>query len=386
MKRGLLDMTLDELRTAVAEIGQPAYRAEQLADWVYGRGAIDPAAMTNVPKSLREAFDVLTSRVAVRTESEDGTIKLLLEMHDGEHVETVLIPSGKRATACVSTQAGCAMGCSFCASGLDGLKRNLTSGEILEQLLHLQQASQQRVTNVVFMGMGEPLANYNATVTAVRALTDPGRFGISARRITVSTIGIPKAIRRLAQEDLAITLAISLHAPNDALRRQLMPSVHSQIDEIIEAAKEFFEARKREITLEYVLLGGVNDTNVCAEALADLAHTLRCNVNVIRYNPVASLPYERPTQVATQAFVARLQKRGVNVQLRHSRGLDAGAACGQLRGPGTRDRGLGTRGAFSFCEAPPVAARRPPAPSPHRTRRSGLRCRNGAVPPLLDPP
>jgi 23S rRNA (adenine2503-C2)-methyltransferase len=331
MKRALLDMTLDELRSAVAEIGQPAYRAEQLADWVYGRGAIDPAAMTNVPKALREAFDVLTSRVAVRTESEDGTIKLLLEMHDGEHVETVLIPSGKRATACVSTQAGCAMGCSFCASGLDGLKRNLRSGEILEQLLHLQQASQQRVTNVVFMGMGEPLANYNATVTAVRALTDPGRFGISARRITVSTIGIPKAIRRLAQEDLAITLAISLHAPNDALRRQLMPSVPSQIDEIIEAAKEFFEARKREITLEYVLLGGVNDTNVCAEALADLAHTLRCNVNVIRYNPVASLPYERPTQVATKAFVARLQKRGVNVQLRHSRGLDAGAACGQLR-------------------------------------------------------
>ena len=331
MKLALLDMTLDELRKAVAAIGQPAYRAEQLADWVYGRGATDPEAMTNVPKPLREAFDVLTSRVAVRTESEDGTIKLLLEMHDGEHVETVLIPSGKRVTACVSTQAGCAMGCSFCASGIGGWKRNLTGGEILEQLLHLQQAGERRVTNVVFMGMGEPLANYNATVAAVRALTDPGRFGISARRITVSTIGIPKAIRRLAQEDLPITLAISLHAPNDALRRQLMPSAHSQIDEIIAAAKDFFEARKREITLEYVLLGGVNDTNVCAEALADLAHSLRCNVNLICYNPVESLPYERPTQVATQAFVARLRKRGVNVHLRHSRGLDAAAACGQLR-------------------------------------------------------
>ncbi len=331
MKTALLDMTIDELRKAVASLGQPAYRAEQLADWVYGRGVTDPAAMTNVPKALREAFVVLTSRVAVRTESEDGTIKLLLEMEDGEHVETVLIPSGKRATVCVSTQAGCAMGCSFCASGLGGLQRNLTSGEILEQVLHLQQVAERRVTNVVFMGMGEPLANYDATVAAVRALTEPGRFGISARRITVSTIGIPKAIRRLAKEDLPITLAISLHAPNDALRRQLMPAVHSSIDEIVAAAKDFFQARKREITLEYVLLGGVNDTNVCAEALADLAHRLRCNVNVICYNPVDSLPYERPTQVATQAFVTRLRKRGVNVHQRHSRGLDAAAACGQLR-------------------------------------------------------
>lgn len=331
MKPALLDMTIKQLRAAVVEADQPPYRADQLADWVYGKGISDPQAMTNLPRELTELFDILTSRPVTRTDSEDGTVKLLLELSDGEHIETVLIPAGRRTTVCVSTQVGCAMGCRFCASGLGGLRRNLTAPEILEQVLHLWQATGRRATNVVFMGVGEPLANLDATISAVRALVDPRRFGISARRVTVSTMGLPKGIRRLGREDLPITLALSLHAPNDAMRRQLIQGAVSSLDETLAAAEEFFHSRKREVTIEYVLLGGVNDTNVCAEALAKIAHRLRCNVNLIPYNPVESLPYERPSQVAVKAFLARLRKRGVNAHVRRTRGLDAAAACGQLR-------------------------------------------------------
>jgi len=332
MPNYLLNMTIGELRAAAAGLGEKAYRADQLADWVYRKGVTDAERMTNLPGAFVGQFEILTSRAAGRADGSDGTIKLLLRLHDGEHVETVLIPSGTRATACVSTQAGCAMKCRFCASGLSGLKRNLSAGEMLEQILHLQQAAGRRVTHVVFMGMGEPLANYDATVSAVRAIVDPMRFGISARRVTVSTLGLPRQIRRLGREKLPITLAISLHAPNDALRRELIPAAaHTPLETVIAAAEEFFTRTKREVTLEYLLLGGVNDTNVCAESLARIARRLRCNVNLIRYNPVESLPYERPSQAKARAFADRLERRGVNVSIRRSRGLDAAAACGQLR-------------------------------------------------------
>jgi 23S rRNA (adenine2503-C2)-methyltransferase len=181
------------------------------------------------------------------------------------------------------------------------------------------------------MGMGEPLANYDATVAAVRALIDPDRFGISARSVTVSTIGLPKAICRLAREGLPITLAVSLHAPNEALRRRLLPNAPAPLDAVLDAARAFYQARHREVTLEYVLLAGVNDTPLCADGLAKLANSLRCNVNVIRYNPVSPQGYARPSQAATEAFAARLKRRGVNVHVRRSRGLEADAACGQLR-------------------------------------------------------
>ncbi len=332
MNPSVLDMTLPELQQAVVAAGQPAYRAKQLADWIYRKGVTDPARISNLAPAFVGQFDIMTSRVLQRLDSTDGTIKLLIEFADGERVETVLIPEPKRTTVCLSTQAGCAMRCSFCASGLDGLKRNLTGGEILQQMLHLWQESTQRPTNVVFMGTGEPLANYEATVAAVRAIIDPDRFGISARHVTVSTVGLPKQILRLARENMPITLAISLHAPLDAIRRELIPAAQQNpIEEIIAAADEFFHSRNREITLEYILLGGVNDTNVCAEALARIAHRLRCNVNLIRYNPVPALPYEAPTDASVRTFVERLEKRGVNVHVRRPRGLDADAACGQLR-------------------------------------------------------
>ena len=336
-------MTPEELAGEMESLGQPAYRADQLLDWAYRKGVTDLAKMTNLPVPIKERFSVLTSHVVQRLESTDGTVKLLVELQGSTglapggstglgRIECVMIPTERFATACLSTQVGCAMGCAFCASGMGGLERNLTAGEILEQVLHLQQACGRRITHVVFMGMGEPLANYEAVVAAVRAIVDPRRFGISARHVTVSTVGLPKQIRRLAGELLPVSLAISLHAPNDALRRQLIPSAaRFPIDEILAAAHEFFQSRKREVTLEYVLLGGLNDTNVCAEALARLAGRLRCNVNLIRYNPVESLPYRRPSQAAVQAFAQRLRRKGVNVQVRRSRGLDAQAACGQLR-------------------------------------------------------
>lgn len=332
MNPSVLDMTLPQLEQAVVALGQPAYRAKQLADWVYRKGVTEPSRISNLSPAFVGQFVLATSKVIQRLDSTDGTIKLLIEYADGERVEAVLIPEPKRATVCLSTQAGCAMGCSFCASGLDGLRRNLTAGEILQQMLHLWQAAGVRPTNVVFMGTGEPLANYDATIGAVKAIIDPDRFGISARHVTVSTVGLPKQILRLARESLPITLAISLHAPLDEIRRELIPAAEKYtIEEIIAAADEFFHSRNREITLEYILLGGVNDTNVCAEALARIAHRLRCNVNLIRYNPVPSLPYEPPTSEAVKAFVARLEKRGVNVHVRRPRGLDADAACGQLR-------------------------------------------------------
>ena len=329
----ILDKPLDELALAVTDAGWPAYRAKQIADWVYVKGVADPAAMRNLPREITSNLQVLTSRLAARSDSADGTVKLLLEFPDDQAVECVLIPTGGRHTACLSTQAGCGMGCRFCASGLGGLGRNLTAAEILEQMLALRQAAPGRITNVVFMGSGEPLANYEATLAAVRAIVDPGRFGLSARSVTISTIGLPAAIRRLSREGLAVTLAISLHAPNDALRRKLLPAAAgTTIAEILAAAKEFFHARKREVTLEYVLLAGVNDSALCADGLAALAGRLRCNVNLIGYNEVEGMDYRAPTPAGLKAFAARLTDRGVNVHVRHSRGADAHAACGQLRG------------------------------------------------------
>jgi 23S rRNA (adenine2503-C2)-methyltransferase len=331
----LLDMTAEEFAAEMARLEQPKFRARQIGDWVWHRGVFDFAKMTNLPAAQRagmaEQFSILSGKVMARADAADQVTKLLLAWPDGQQVETVLIPTAHHATACLSTQAGCAVGCSFCASGSQGLGRNLTGGEIVEQVLQLQAATGRKVTHAVFMGMGEPLANFEATLFAVRAIIDPGRLGISARHVTVSTVGLPKAIRNLAAQKLPITLAISLHAHNDALRRQLIPNAPADIESIVEAAEAFYESRHRELTLEYVLLAGVNDTNLCAEGLSRIARRLRCNVNIIRFNPAPGLPYQRPSGQATLRFAQRLEKAGVNVQIRKSRGAEADAACGQLR-------------------------------------------------------
>ena len=332
----LLDMTVPELRQELEALGERPYRATQIAAWVYQRGAADFAGMSDLPAILRrklaEDYALLTGKAVARTDSADGVTKLLIEWPDSQRIECVLIPNDDRATACVSTQVGCPFECTFCASGQGGFVRNLTGGEIVEQILHLGIATGRKVTRVVFMGMGEPLLNYEATLAAVGAIIDPQRLGVSARHVTISTVGLPKAIRRLAAENLPVTLAISLHAPTDALRRTIMPKAATAgIQEIIAAAEQFYLSRHREVTLEYILIDGVNDTNVCAEALARLAHQLRCNVNLIRYNPVPPARYQAPSAGATSMFAQRLGRRGVNVQIRASRGADALAACGQLR-------------------------------------------------------
>jgi len=349
--KALLAMTLEELTEALAAWGLPAFRARQVFEWLWVKRRTDVAAMTNLPAALREQLTdrlpPLTGRIVQRTEATDGVTKLLLVWPDGETTETVLIPTRPgeaqrpRRTACVSTQVGCPIGCLFCASGLGGLRRDLQAAEIVEQVIQWDvllaadapdRAAAPRVTHVVLMGTGEPLANYDASVEACRILIDPARGALSGRHLTLSTVGYPDRIRRLADEGIPLTLAISLHAPTDALRRKLIPAAAaSTIDELIVAGRTYFERTGREVTFEYVLLADVNDSGRCAEQLAAVAKQLRCNVNLIRYNEVAELPYRRPADGVVRRFRDRLSDAGVNVHIRASRGADADAACGQLR-------------------------------------------------------
>jgi 23S rRNA (adenine2503-C2)-methyltransferase len=339
IKPHLLDLTPNDLDAFVASIGEPPYRARQILEWTYVRGATSYDAMTNLSKNLRaqlaERFDLYTSTLLRRAASSDGTVKLLLQWPDGATSECVMIPAEDRRTACISSQVGCPAQCRFCASGLDGLERNLTTGQIVEQVLRVRaeaEASGARLSNVVFMGLGEPLANYDAVLRAVRTINAPWGPNIGARKITISTVGLPKQIRRLAEEGLQLNLALSLHAPSDDLRAELIPWAEKiSLAELSDACRYYFEKTGREITLEYILLHGVNDRPQHAAQLARFARTLRCNVNLIRYNPVEGLPYERPTAQASDAFQRSLRDHGVNSHLRTSRGLDIDAACGQLR-------------------------------------------------------
>jgi 23S rRNA (adenine2503-C2)-methyltransferase len=254
---------------------------------------------------------------------------------EGANAETVLIPEADRRTACVSSQVGCPVGCKFCASGINGVKGSLSAAQIVEQVFHLNLAlkpARERITNVVLMGMGEPLANYANVVSAIRILHDPQGFNIGARRITLSTVGVPQRMRQLAEEGLPINLAISLHAPTESLRRELIPwAEHFPLEEILDAARCYFRKTGREVTLEYILLAGVNDRPDHAKQLARLSRTLRANVNLIRYNEVADLPFRRPKSGDVVHFQEILREAGVNAHVRKSRGRDIDAACGQLR-------------------------------------------------------
>jgi 23S rRNA (adenine2503-C2)-methyltransferase len=357
-RQHLLDYDADRLAEFFAAAGAEPYRAKQVLEWVYDRGALSFDQMTNLSKPLRQRladrFDLFASTILRRAASSDGTVKLLLQWPDGATSECVMIPADGRNTACISSQVGCPVGCRFCASGLDGVQRNLTAGQIVEQVLRAGAEAEQvaqspaaptgapphtavearrpRLSNVVFMGLGEPLANYENVIRAVRTINAPWGPCIGARKITLSTVGLPKQIRRLADEGLQLNLALSLHAPNDALRAELIPWAEKiSIAQLTSACRYYFDQTGREITLEYILLGGVNDGRSEAAQLARFARGLRCNVNLIRYNPVEGLPYERPTSEATAAFQRYLRDHGVNSHVRTSRGLDIDAACGQLR-------------------------------------------------------
>lgn len=336
--RGLFNYGPQALRELLESWNHPPYRAGQLLEWVYRHGVTDYDQMNNLPKALRarlaDELPFYESTIVSRQESDDGTIKLLLTWTDGATSECVLIPSTQRQTACISTQVGCPVACVFCASGIGGLKRQLSAGQIVEQAMRVRQlcANDARLSNVVFMGLGEPLANYDATVHAVRTINADWGIGIGARKITISTVGLPAQMRRLADEGLQITLALSLHAPTDELRRELIPwAKRVTIQALVDAAEYYFERTGREVTLEYVLLAGVNDSETHAHKLSNVARDLRNNLNVIAYNPVEGLPYERPSAVAVDKFVSILRTRGVNVHVRRTRGRDIDAACGQLR-------------------------------------------------------
>lgn len=351
------------LRERFVAWGMPAFRAEQVRQWVYERGIVEPQQMTNLSKAdrqlLADRLMFLSGRVVRHQRATDGVQKLLLQWRSPDdasginvaplslpiadqraperETECVLIPAEDkhrpRRTVCISSQIGCPVGCTFCASGLGGLDGNLTAGQIVEQVWQLQQLpGVGRVTNIVFMGMGEPLANFNEVVRAVRYLMADWGLNISGRRITISTVGLPAQIRRLADLELPVTLAISLHAPNDAIRRRLIPwADYVTIEQLLEAGRYYFERTGREVTLEYILLREVNDRPEHAKELARVARTLRSNVNLIRYNEVKGLPFGRPASEDVLTFQRILREAGVNTHIRASRGRDIAAACGQLR-------------------------------------------------------
>lgn len=334
---GLFGHTDESLRLAMQAWEEKPFRAGQILEWVYPRGITTYEQMSNLSKALRARLTaelpLYESVAAARQDSEDGTVKLLLRWPDGATSECVMIPEPDRRTACISTQVGCPVGCVFCASGLGGLQRQLTAGQIVEQAMRVRAlCGEQRLSNVVFMGLGEPLANYAATLQALRIINAPWGLGIGARKITVSTVGLPAPMKRLADEKLQITLALSLHAPNDELRRRIIPwAERVSIDALVEACNYYFERTGREVTLEYILLGGLNDGEAQARELVHVARRMRSNVNLIPYNPIAGLPYDRPTDKNAHRFLHLLRDGGINAHLRRSRGLDIDAACGQLR-------------------------------------------------------
>ena len=337
-RRSLFDLTDDSLGELLAGWKQPAYRSRQILEWTYRHGASAYEEMTNLPTSLRTnlagELPLFTSKILSRQESSDGTVKLLLQWPDHATSECVLLPDGSRRTACISSQVGCPVGCVFCASGIGGMQRQLSAGEIVEQAMRVSGLSRdsERLSNVVFMGLGEPLANYDATLRALRTINAAWGMNIGARKITVSTVGLPGPMRRLADERIQVTLALSLHAPSDELRQRIIPwAQRVSIESLIDACRYYFDRSGREVTLEYILLGGLNDGEPHARQLASVSHQMRSNVNLIAYNPVAGLPYRRPADDTIQRFLAALRERGVNAHLRMSRGLDIDAACGQLR-------------------------------------------------------
>ncbi|HSI35537.1 MAG: 23S rRNA (adenine(2503)-C(2))-methyltransferase RlmN [Phycisphaerae bacterium] len=435
------DLSAAEFDAVAARWGWPKFRARQVREWVYGRYVGDPANMTNLSKGDRTTLaDRVTFGSATVTRnslSEDGTRKLLLTWEAAEkdeggrlkderageglapseplaeqggrvglqvlgttptaaarvvaQAECVMIPDGDRRTACVSSQVGCPVGCTFCASGIGGVKGNLTAGQIVEQIWWLnvlmsegkkdeggrmkdegaaqrppsasplqragikggtkagtapanssKQSTLDRISNVVFMGMGEPMSNYASVMKAIRILHEAEGFNIGARKITISTVGVPPKMRELAGEDLPINLAISLHAPTEPLRKQLIPwANHFALPDILDAARFYFDKTGREITLEYILLAGVNDRPEHAKQLARVCQTMRANVNLIRYNEVEGMPFKRPKSADVVAFQEILRRAGVNAHVRKSRGRDIDAACGQLRRKENAARGVG---------------------------------------------
>ena len=333
----VLSLSLKELEDWFQSAGYPAYRARQVFAGVYRKGKTDFMNFTELPLELRkrlsEEWVIYPLQFEQALSSVDGTTKYLFKLQDGNFVETVLIPAGDRKTACLSTQVGCKYRCAFCASGLSGFKRNLTTGEIIGQILALKYGQGQALTNLVFMGMGEPLDNLENVLKAIRILNDKQGLAFGARRITVSTAGHIPGIRELKNFDLQINLSISIHSPYDSQRSTLMPINRKYpLEELLAAAEDYLKMGGRQLTLEYVLIKNLNDGLYEAEGLGAIARRLRAKVNLIAYSPVPNLPFERPGSKELAQFRKWLEERGVRVTVRQSKGIDIAAACGQLAG------------------------------------------------------
>lgn len=350
---GLLGFTPEEMLELVTSFGQPGFRGKQLVEWIFEKRAVSFEAMTNLPKPLREALAqaavVRTMAIARVEGSADTTQKLLLKLHDGRFVETVLIPASPalygeksdRLTLCVSSQIGCAYDCKFCASGLAGFTRNLSAAEIVEQVVQAEAHSGQRVDNIVFMGMGEPLANYSNLTRAIEVLNADWGIGIGARRMTVSTSGLAPQIKKLANIPLQIRLAISLHGASDEVRNQIMPvNQKYPLDELFEALSYWKQHHKQRLTFEYILIAGINDSLEQARSLVKRARSVEAKVNLIPYNTVEGLSWERPEEAQQEAFLKVLTDASIPATLRREKGHDIAAACGQLRLKQETDLGI----------------------------------------------
>jgi 23S rRNA (adenine2503-C2)-methyltransferase len=329
----LLEMSVSELTEWMQQQGQPAYRGRQLHNWIYQKGARSLLEISVFPKKWRETVSDIPigrSTLHYRSKAPDGTVKYLLRLSDGHIIETVGIPTAKRLTVCVSSQVGCPMACDFCATGKGGYIRNLKRHEIVDQVLTVQEDFGQRVSNVVFMGMGEPLLNIDAVVGAVKSINQD--IGIGQRSLTISTVGIPGRIRQLAQHQLQVTFAVSLHASNQRQREQLIPSAKAYpLTALLEECREYVQLTGRRVTFEYILLAGVNDLPECAVELAGHLRGFQSHVNLIPYNPISEADYQRPDSRRIQAFAEVLEQQHIAVSVRRSRGLEKDAACGQLR-------------------------------------------------------
>jgi len=333
----LAELDLAELEAAFASRGLPRFRARQVFAWIYRRGVTDIDAMTDLPRDLRAslsaAFTIETPAVASRERSSDGTEKFLLRLSDSKAIEAVFIPDTPAMTFCISTQVGCAMACAFCLTGKMGLVRNLTAGEIAGQVRVLADAVglREKTFNIVLMGMGEPLHNYDAVMKAMRILCNEHGFALPARRVTLSTVGLLPALEKLGAEPLMPNLAISLHAPTDQQRGELVPINRKYgVADIIDACKRFPVRKRSRITFEYVMLAGVNDAPVDARHLARLLAGVKAKVNLIPLNAAAGIPFDRPADTVVDEFARILAERDITVSVRKSRGRDIRAACGQL--------------------------------------------------------
>ena len=339
------------LKDFVAEHGVPRYRGDQLFNWIYGKGVSDFDRMSSLPKRMRRGLQrdatVEDIEIVEQQQAADRTVKALFELPSGREAETVLIPAidergeARRLTVCVSSEVVCAMGCEFCATGRMGFRENLTPGAIFDQVWHMNEVAQEHfgrpVTNIVFMGMGEPLLNYDAVLDSISILTDEDSLNLSAQKITVSTVGLARRIKDLADDQLRTNLAVSLHAPDNETRSRIMPvneAEKTSLPALKEALQYYFDKTGRQITYEYCLFKGVNDSETDARNLADVTRWAPSKVNLLMYNPVEGLNFERTSEAQLDRFVQVLVQEGVTVTVRRSRGQDIDAACGQLANEG----------------------------------------------------